>query len=46
MPFPRGSVPLHKMRNTFPPFLASNKEWFFGGFSYVAWYIKFSLSIA
>ena len=24
----------------------ANVEWFFGGFSYLAWYIKFLLSIA
>jgi len=46
MPFPRGLVPLHWIRNTFPPFLGTNKDCLFGGFSYLAWYIKFSFYVA
>ena len=29
---------MYKMRNTFPPFGATNMEWIFGDLSYLAWY--------
>ena len=45
MPFPRGLVPLHWITNTFPPFLGTNKDCLFGGFSYLEWYIKLSFYV-
>ena len=38
-PLPRGFLPLHQMKDTFPSFSAVNKEWLFSGFSYSALHI-------
>ena len=40
VPLSRGFIPLLKIWNAFfSPFLVTNKEWFFGSFLYLAWYI-------
>ena len=38
---PRGFLPLHRTKDTFPPFSAVNKEWLFSGFSYQSGVVHF-----
>ena len=41
---PRGFLPLHRMKDTFPPFSAVNKEWLFSVF-FVSGVVHFLLKV-